>query len=125
MGIQFRLDAGPVAAQEEAHVGMAHERNRGSRNDHAWPVVPAHGVERYGDWRSHILCRSGKTLPLPWPSRGTPRKGSPNRLKKAASDNWILPLGLPLAPLQGGKGRKWAALGFLGLGGLGFATHES
>ena len=34
---------------------MAHQRNRGSRNDHAWPVVPAHGVERYGDWRTHTL----------------------------------------------------------------------
>ena len=74
MGLEFGLDAGLVADQQEAHVGMAHQRNRGSRNDHAWPVVPAHGVERYGDWSTHSLCRSGKTIPMPRPSRGNPRK---------------------------------------------------
>jgi hypothetical protein len=34
---------------------MAYQRERGSRDDHAWSVVPAHGVERYGDWSTHFL----------------------------------------------------------------------
>ena len=56
--LELCLDARPVADEQEARVGMADERDRGARKDHAWSMVAAHGVERYGDWSSHLLpCR--------------------------------------------------------------------
>ena len=68
MGFEFRLDAARVADQQEARVGVADKRDRGGRNDHAWSVVAAHGVERYGDWSSHMLpmpIRKDVTHPRP------------------------------------------------------------
>jgi hypothetical protein len=53
MVLELGVDAGSVADQEEAGVGMADERDRRARDDHAWSMVAAHGVERYGDWSSH------------------------------------------------------------------------
>ncbi len=73
MGGKLGLDAGGVADQEEARLGMADQRNRRGGNDHAWSVVPAHGVERDGDWSTHSQCRSGKMF-KPRNSRGNPRK---------------------------------------------------
>ena len=66
------LDAGRVADEQKAHVGMPHERDGSGRNDDAGTVVPAHGVERYGDWSTHSLCRSGKILPLARSAAATP-----------------------------------------------------
>ena len=75
MGGQLGLDAGFVANQDEPHVRVADQRNRGSGNDHARSVVPAHGVERDGDWSTHF------SLPIRMDSvyaagrpRGNPRK---------------------------------------------------
>src|SRR6476660_5089420 len=53
MVLELGVDAGSVADQEEAGVGMADERDRRARDDHAWSMVATHGVERYGDWSSH------------------------------------------------------------------------
>ena len=74
IGLEFGLDKGGVADQQEARVGMAHQRNGGGRNDHARTVVPAHGVERYGDWSTHSLIPIRKTIPMRHNRRGNPRK---------------------------------------------------
>ena len=64
-----------VADQQEARVGMAHQRNRGGRNGHAWTVVPAHRVERYGDWSTHSLMPIRKDdTHAGHNRRGNPRK---------------------------------------------------
>ena len=77
MGLELGLDAGAVADQQEAHVGMADQRDRGGRNDHAWPVVPAHGVERYGDWSTHYSVPIRKTLPMRRPRPRQPPEMKP------------------------------------------------
>jgi hypothetical protein len=56
---ELGLNAGGVADQQEVQVRMADERKRRGGNDHAWAVIAAHGVERYGDWSTHSPCRSG------------------------------------------------------------------
>jgi len=54
---ELGFDAGSIANQEKPRIRVADQRNRSPWNDHARSVVPAHGVERYGDWRSHTMCR--------------------------------------------------------------------
>ena len=70
---ELGLDARSIPDQDKARARMANERNRGSRNDHAGPVVPAHGVERDGDWSTHCHCRSVRILPMRRVSRGNPQ----------------------------------------------------
>jgi hypothetical protein len=53
MLLELWLDASGIADEKEMQVRMADERNRGPRNHDAGPVVSAHGVKRYGDWRTH------------------------------------------------------------------------
>ena len=60
---QLGCDLSLIANQDEAHVRMADERDRRSRNDNVGTVVPAHGVKRYGDWSTHYSYRSGKLSP--------------------------------------------------------------
>jgi hypothetical protein len=56
--LELGFDAGHVANEQKARVGMADKRDRRAGQDHAWSMVAAHGVERYGDWSSHLLpCR--------------------------------------------------------------------
>jgi hypothetical protein len=51
--LKLGIDASGVAYQYKAHVRVPDERERSGRDHHAWAVVPAHGVERYGDWSTH------------------------------------------------------------------------
>jgi hypothetical protein len=52
--LELGLDAGSIANEEEARVRVADKRDRRASKDHAWSMVAAHGVERYGDWSSHL-----------------------------------------------------------------------
>jgi hypothetical protein len=74
MGGKLGLNAGRVANQNEPHSRMADERNRGGGNDHAWSVVPAHGVKRDGDWRTHFSNAVQEKLAMQRDDRGNPRK---------------------------------------------------
>ena len=53
MLLQLGLDLRLIAGKDEAHLRVPDEGKSRRRNDHAWAVVPAHRVERYGDWSSH------------------------------------------------------------------------
>jgi hypothetical protein len=65
------LDAARVAHEQEARVGVTDKRDRRARDDHAWSMVAAHGVERYGDWSSHMVpLPKGKTLLIPAQAAG-------------------------------------------------------
>ena len=60
-----------VAHEQEARVGVTDKRDRRARDDHAWSVVAAHGVERYGDWSTHMVpLPKGKTLLIPAQAAG-------------------------------------------------------
>ncbi len=59
---KLRLDAGGIPDHEKSHIGVTDQRNRCRRNDHAWSVVSAHGVERYGDWSTHSLSPIRKNI---------------------------------------------------------------
>ena len=50
---EVRLDARLVAVQQEAHVGMALQREGGAGHDDGRALVSAHRVERYGARRCH------------------------------------------------------------------------
>ena len=71
MRFELSLDAARVAHEQEARVGMTDKRDRRARDDHAWSMVAAHGVERYGDWSSHMVpLPKGKTLLIPAQAAG-------------------------------------------------------
>ncbi len=53
MILQFGGDLVPISDQDEARVGVPDKGNGRGRNDHAGTVIPAHCVERYGDWIPH------------------------------------------------------------------------
>ena len=55
VGAELRFDAGGIADHEEPRLGMTDRAYCRGGNDHAWTVVPAHGVERNGDWSTHVL----------------------------------------------------------------------
>jgi hypothetical protein len=72
MVLELGIDTGGVANQHEAHLRVADQRERCRRNHHAWPVVPAHGVERYGGWSTHY--RTGlENMTYAVPGNGNPR----------------------------------------------------
>jgi hypothetical protein len=50
---------------------MADQRRGGGGNDHAWPVISAHGVKRDGDWSTHLLVPFRKLSMRP-PGRRNP-----------------------------------------------------
>jgi hypothetical protein len=55
-------------------------------------VVPAHGVERYGDWSTHDFLPFRMNDLCGGTPAATPEKRDRNRRKKAVSDNLILPV---------------------------------
>jgi hypothetical protein len=75
------LNAGGVSHQDKPHLGMANERNRGSSDHDARSVVPAHGVERYGDWRTHFPQPNRKDCIGRGRMTATPQERNPNRRK--------------------------------------------
>src|SRR5262245_3637855 len=71
MRFELGLDAASVAHQQEARVRVTDKGDRRAGDDHAWSMVAAHGVERYGDWSSHMVpLPKGKTLLIPAQAAG-------------------------------------------------------
>jgi len=73
MSGKLGFDARGVADQEEARLRVTDQHDRRGGNDHAWPVVPAHGVERYGDWSTHFSMPFRKSFKQR-SGRGNPRE---------------------------------------------------
>jgi hypothetical protein len=71
MLLQLPLDQYGIADKEETRARVARERNCGAWHYDGRPVIAAHGVERYGDWSSHMVpLPKGKTLLIPAQAAG-------------------------------------------------------
>jgi hypothetical protein len=73
MSLKLGRNAGFIADQKEARLWVADQRYGGGGDDHAWSVVPAHGVERDGDWSTHSQMPIRKMF-MRRNGRGNPRK---------------------------------------------------
>ena len=89
MVLELRLDAGLVADQQKSRIRVADQGDRGPGDDHARSVVSAHGVERYGDCRSHLCADRKNVAGLGRMAGRAPRSG-PEHTQLGPSDNLIL-----------------------------------